>query len=228
MNKQQHLLTEVIKYAIIYDKKQGKKNIEVIKSIEEHHERKVHSTTITNLWKRYQETGLISNQWNIGGRPKLIMSEQEEMIEQLILDDRRITLNEVIQELDMSVSKQTMNRTLNDMGFKVYQSTVKPFLSNNSKRLILEFANRHSRWTEGDWSHVLFRDESKFQLSSADGRVFIRKEPTEEFRQEFYQSKVSQEKSIMLWGAISIEGPGPLVLVEGNLDSNGYLDLFSI
>ena len=76
-----------------------------------------------------------------------------------------------------------------------------------------------------NWQLIWFSDESRFLLERRDGRqrVYRRR------RERFAPNCVRQVDrygggSVMVWGAMSYNGRSDLVVVQGNLTANRYID----
>ena len=72
------------------------------------------------------------------------------------------------------------------------------------------------------WTNVIFSDESRFTVSSADGRQRI-------YRRRNAQCCVRERDrfgrgSVMVWGAINHRFQSQLVIVNGNLNAQRYID----
>ena len=65
----------------------------------------------------------------------------------------------------------------------------------------------------------VFSDESRFCISSNDGRVRVWREPDTSYdpRNLIYTQR--NAVSIMVWGCVGIYGVGDLVVVYGNMDN---------
>ena len=89
----------------------------------------------------------------------------------------------------------------------------------------LQWAQRHFRWGRQQWARVLFSDESRFNLSHHDGgiRVFRR-------RKERFADNCLIERdrfgggSVMVWGGIMGRMKTNLIVVQGNLNAQGYIN----
>ena len=76
------------------------------------------------------------------------------------------------------------------------------------------------------WKQVVFTDESKIKISCSDGRVFVWQNSTEEWMPTCTLGTVKTgEPSIMVWGCMSNDGVGPLVLMEGSVTGKKYRDI---
>ena len=160
------------------------------------------------------------------GRPKAINEEDLERLLDSCREDRVISVKERKEELDLEAGRFTINRALLDNGFKAYKARKKPPLSEDNIEKRLEFAFNHMDWSEYHWENVIFTDECAFRLISSNGRIFIRREEEDIWQEDAFQIHESQSPLMMIWGAISIDGCGPLVRAEGNIDAEGYIDIF--
>lgn len=77
----------------------------------------------------------------------------------------------------------------------------KPLISTKNARARLKFAQAHKDWSIGDWSRVLWSDESKFNLFSSDGIRYVRR-PSGSRNDKKYQVPTVKHGggSIMVWG----------------------------
>ena len=68
------------------------------------------------------------------------------------------------------------------------------------------------------WQHVIFGDESRFQLYPVDGRLRVRGLPGERFRPGCQAHRVQAGGgSVHVWGAFHNSAKSPLVLPDGYL-----------
>lgn len=71
----------------------------------------------------------------------------------------------------------------------------------------------------------MFTDESKFCRLGSDGKSYVRRRPGEEYSPRCTKSTVKGGGgSIMVWGAMSGTGVGPIHRVEGIMDQHVYVD----
>ena len=82
----------------------------------------------------------------------------------------------------MRAGRTTVNNRLLSCGYRAYRPTKKPLLTANQRRLRLEWAQRWLNLTVAHWQHVIFGDESRFQLYPVDGRLRVPLLPGERFR----------------------------------------------
>ncbi|GBL98363.1 hypothetical protein AVEN_187707-1 [Araneus ventricosus] len=59
------------------------------------------------------------------------------------------------------------------MGSQRRRPTRVPLLTAWHKSLLLSWARQHYHWTVDDWKHVIWSDESRFQLYRSDAHVRV-------------------------------------------------------
>ena len=103
-----------------------------------------------------------------------------------------------------------------------YQGTVSAKKIANTT-LRLEWAQRWRNLTVAHWQHVIFGDESRFQLYPVDGRLRVRRVPGERFRPGCQAHRVQAGGgSVHVWGAFHNSAKSPLVLPDGYLTAVFY------
>ena len=80
-------------------------------------------------------------------------------------------------------------------------------------------------WTEEEWSQVLFTDESLIKQFSSNRPAF-RRPKGQRYNPRYTVSSVRNCPSIMIWGAISCRGRGPIWFAPKNSTINGQIYLF--
>ncbi|KAI4898879.1 hypothetical protein NFI96_008975 [Prochilodus magdalenae] len=90
----------------------------------------------------------------------------------------------------------------------------------------LSFAREHQDWQIRHWHPVLFTDESRFTLSTCDGRDRVwRRRGERSAACSILQHDRFGSGSVMVWGGISLEGrTAPHVLARGSLTDIRYRD----
>jgi len=75
------------------------------------------------------------------------------------------------------------------------------------------------------WSRVLFCDESRFNLSTADGRIRVFRRKGERFAQTcLLERHCFGEGRVMVWRGIIGGRKTDLVIIIGSLNGHGYVD----
>ena len=70
----------------------------------------------------------------------------------------------------MQVSTQTVRNRLHDRGLNARRPYIVLSLTAHRRRARRDWARQYQRWNLGQWSHVMFSDESQFMLDFCDGR----------------------------------------------------------
>ena len=113
----------------------------------------------------------------------------------------------------MRAGRTKVNNRLLSRGCRAYRPTTKPLLTANHRRLRLEWAQRWRNLTVAHWQHVIFGDESRFQLYPVDGRLRVRRLPGERFRPGCQAHRVQAGGGLVhVWGAFHNSAESPLVL----------------
>ena len=77
-----------------------------------------------------------------------------------------------------------------------------------------------------DWIIIWFSDESKFNLIGSDGKCYCCRDAGEEYLNRILHKVVKHGGGhIMVWGVVTWNGPGCLIRVEGNMDSQQYCNI---
>ena len=92
-----------------------------------------------------------------------------------------------------------------------YRPPRKPPLTANHHRLCLEWAQRWQNLTMAHWQHVIFGDESRFDLYLVNGRLRFRRLPGDCFQQMCQAYRVQAGSgSVHVWGAFHSGAKPPL------------------
>ncbi|KAL9698867.1 hypothetical protein quinque_002308 [Culex quinquefasciatus] len=104
----------------------------------------------------------------------------------------------------------------------------KPKLDSRQKRSLKRIRNRwckaHKDWRIAQWKKVVYSDESTFTLFPTTGRVYV-------WRKEAYDLDCLKPTvkhgggSVMVWGAISWYGVGPITAVKGTMKADHYREV---
>lgn len=126
------------------------------------------------------------------------------------------------------ISRSTVSRRLNQVGLFGRVGVKKPLISMKNKKARLQFAKEHQHWSIDDWKKVLFSDETKINLFGNDGRRYVRRPESTRYDSRYQIPTVKHGGgNIMLWGAFSWQGVGPIVKIEGTMTAVMYKDILS-
>ncbi|GFX16271.1 transposable element Tcb2 transposase [Trichonephila clavipes] len=112
--------------------------------------------------------------------------------------------SQVAPLLGTPVSSRTIRRRLAEGHLGSRCSLRELPLTPTHRRLHLEWCLSRGNWTAAEWNHVVFNDESRFNLSSDDNRVRVWKLCVERLNPVFaLQRQATPTAGVMVWGAIT-------------------------
>ena len=160
------------------------------------------------------------------GRPR---SMSDRNIRYLAQEVRKITADELVQQMDeqlnISVSQRTIRSYLYEAGFHSRVGKRKPFISEQNRKKRLQWCKERRTW-DNEWKTVIWSDESRFTLYQNDAHVRVWRQPREAYDVDCLVPTYKHGGGgIMVWGCFVNNQPGPLVLVEGKLNSDGYIKI---
>ncbi len=118
----------------------------------------------------------------------------------------------------VSASRTTTHRHMQDMGFSCRIPCVKPLLNNRQRQKRLD-------WTAAEWSKVMFSDESKFCISFGNQGPRVWRKRGEAQNPRCLRSSVKFPQSVMVWGAMSSAGVGPLCFLRSKVNTAVYQEV---
>ncbi len=115
-------------------------------------------------------------------------------------------------EAGVKASSATTHRRVKEFGYSCHQRC-------------LTWAKEKKNWTVAHWSKVLFSDESKFCISFGNQGPGVWRKGGEAHSPSFFKSSVKFPPSVMIWGAMSSAGVGPLCFLKTNVTAPVYQDI---
>lgn len=120
-------------------------------------------STVNKVIKRYRDSSSTENRTR-SGRPKNLTERDTRHLVSNVKSDRRSTLHDITNEMPSKVSISTVRRALHEHSFNSRIAAKKPFISATNQAKRLAFALKHQNLTVDDWKHVLWTDESPFEI----------------------------------------------------------------
>ena len=134
-------------------------------------------------------------------------------------------LRERLSRTGTRVSVQTVRNRLHSAGLRARRPYVGVPLSQRHRQARLAWTRQHRRWTNQQWATVLFTDESRFLLDMLDRRRRVWRR-----RGERYANCAIVEHdrygggSLMVWGGISVRSRTELLVLNGTLIGQRYIN----
>ena len=119
----------------------------------------------------------------------------------------------------------------------MFPSCKKTVYFRKNRKARLEFAHAHKNWAIEQWSHILWSDESKFNLRHSDGKKYVKKKKKKKIRETPKHKQLNPSytrtafkhgggKGVMGWGCFTgISGLGPLLQINGIMERFVYRDI---
>ena len=171
--------------------------------------------TVNSILKRHAATGFLVP-GKSSGAPRKTTPRQDRAMLRMVWQDRFLSARALTARMrnlyGMRAGRTTVNNRLLSRVYWAYRPTTKPLLTTNHRRLHLEWAQRWRNLTVANWQHVIFGDESRFQLYPVDGRLRVRRLPGERFRPGCQAHRVQAGG-----GSGHNSAKSPLVLPDGYL-----------
>ena len=124
-------------------------------------------------------------------------------------------------------SVSTFLNRLQSAGLKAHGPYVGVLLTVRHRRLKLNWARGHCRWSRRRWNRVLFTNESRFNVQFADGRLQVWRRTGESMDDNnIVERDRYGDGSVMIWGGILVcdSGKTEFVSVNGRLNACQYCD----
>lgn len=183
--------------------------------------------TIHNLSTRYNTTGSVRDRPRPGQR-RVTSQRDDRNIRLTHLRDRFLPATVTARRL--GVTAQTIRNRLRQshLTIRARRPYTGQILTARHRAARLVWARRHLHWTRNDWNNVIFSDESRFTVSHADGRMRVYRRKNERFAHCCIRERDRfGGGSVMVWGGILGNAKTDLVIVQGNLNAQRYIDLLN-
>lgn len=184
--------------------------------------------TVARIIRRHRTTGTITTlRRGHCGRRRRLSIHTERLLHRASLINPRLTARELQVQVGghaMEVDRRTVCRTLSRSGLSVYRPVASPCLTPHRCQVRFQWARQHANWTRQQWDAVVFSDETSVQITSARSQ-FVRRRRGSRILQSHTRQMRPFTVKVMFWACISVDGPGPLVPVEGTMNARLYRDV---
>ncbi len=115
-------------------------------------------------------------------------------------------------EAGVKASRATTHRRVKEFGYRCRKGRI-------------SWAKEKKNWTVAQWSKVFFSDESKFCISFGNQGPRVWRKAGKVHSPSFLKFSVKFPQSVMIWGAMSSAGVGPLCSLKTNVTATVYQDI---
>ena len=184
--------------------------------------------TVRRWWTRFQEEGNHDRQRG-SGRPRITTARDDRFLRTLVLRDRFASTRLHGRYWWLGIGQRTSLRTVYrraiELGFRSRRPLIRIPLGPVHRQARLNWCRARQNWGIDEWGEIVFSDESRFCLDFHDGRIRVRRLPTERFLEAcILEHDRYGRGSVMVWGAINLTGRSQLVVIHGNLTGQRYVD----
>ena len=183
-----------------------------------------HRNTIILFRQRFRLTDGVADRRR-PGRPRATNPRTDRFITLTHL--RRRFQTAISSARQYGISKQTVLRRLRHARQPIWprRPYVGKMLTTRHRAARLKWAQLHFRWGRRQWARVLFSDESRFSLSHHDGLIRVFRKRGERFADNcLIDSDRFGGGSVMVWGGIMGRRKTNLIVEQGNLNVQGYIN----
>ena len=185
----------------------------------------VSKTAIHKIIKKKATFGTVAERPHTG-RSRISTLADDRYLMHLSRRNRFQTAGILMQQWNVQASISTVKRRLLAHGLRGCISVRRPPLTALHRRTRLAWCRERRHWTTEQWRHVAFTDESAFSLLTTTTRCYVRRKPAEAFSSVCISpSQKWRTPKLMVWGAISGDGIGPLQRCEGMVNQHKYKDI---
>ncbi|XP_075730308.1 XK-related protein 7 isoform X3 [Rhipicephalus microplus] len=129
------------------------------------------------------------------------------------------------KELGIQVSETTAKRHSAEAGLRMRVACHKPLLQKPNHAKWLQFARDHEPWTTSDWEKVVFTGETSFTTRWNLRQEAWRPENSRYSPKYPLEVAASDRSAVFVWGLVTKEGLGPLVLIKDTYTSECYCSI---
>ena len=172
--------------------------------------------TIERLRIRFNTTNS-TNDRQRSGRPQVTTARQNRFIVRQHLMNRFTTATETARNTmgthQRPISDDTVRRRLAANNLRCRRPARGPVLTQRHRQSRLQWALQRRNWRNQQWRNVVFSDESRYCISTEDGRTRVWRRRGERFNDDcMLERDPWGGPSIMVWGGIGLNSKlGPVI-----------------
>jgi transposase len=182
----------------------------------------VSRNSVFNIIKKKKMFGTVADRPR-KGRPRISNARDDRFLIRLSLTNRFLTAPCLLRAWHVKASLSTIKNRLLSVGLGGCIAKRKQPLTALHKQKRLEWCLARRQWTVEQWREVRFTDESAFCLLPNTIRQVVRRREGEEMAEGCVAiSHKWRTPKLMVWGAVSGSGVGPLHRCAGTVNQHVY------
>jgi transposase len=160
------------------------------------------------------------------GRPSKFNERDIRKLVRIMKRNRKNILEAIHEKLMVDVSKRTVQRKLLIIGIRSRSAIRKPFISKANAFKRLKWCSAHRGWSVKDWKRVIWSNESRIELWQGSRDRHVRRTKLERFHPDCVAPTMKHGGgSLMMWACFRWNKLGPIIVVDGTMDSQKYIDM---
>ena len=186
---------------------------------------KVSTASVSKLMKKYRAVGDVANIQR-KPRPKKLSPKDLKRVKRAVAARPKRTLKKTKAALNLDVCTETLRKTVRSMGYSSRRPRRVPLTSKKNISARFNWASGNLLRPASYWQRLCVTDESRFSCVGNDSLTRVWRKKDEAFKPACtVRRKQAGGGSVLVWGGLSVDGPGPLVWIKGTVDSEFYCDL---
>uniref|UniRef100_A0A8C1XSL4 Transposase Tc1-like domain-containing protein n=1 Tax=Cyprinus carpio TaxID=7962 RepID=A0A8C1XSL4_CYPCA len=162
------------------------------------------------------------------GRKRCTTDRENRSLMRIVKQNRFKNLSELHKEWTeawVKASRTTTHRRVKEFGYSCRISLVKPLLNHRQHQRRRTWAKEKKNWTVAQWSKVLFSDDSKFCISFGNQGPRVWRKGGDAHSPSCLKSSVKFPQTVVIWGAMSSAGVGPLCFLKTKVTVPVYQEI---
>ena len=150
------------------------------------------------------------------GRPPVCTTPIRQRLVQratLNAEHRRKSFEEIAFLENLDLDHRTIRAAFEKEKYFRRIAAEKPLINEHTRILRLQWAYEHRWWTPDQWARVIWTDEASIRCGYF-GQVYVTRRADEKYKAECLITKFRKYSAWMIWGCITSNGIGPLVVFE--------------
>ncbi|GFW90700.1 transposable element Tcb2 transposase [Trichonephila clavipes] len=181
-------------------------------------------SAVRNCWEQWTQKGTHARKTGSGATRKTTRREDRRIVRQALVDPTMIR-STIRADAGVAIVPQTISRHLGETNLK----SKRPFralpLTPEHRQLRLQWCQARSMCNVTDWPKIVFSDESRFVLGADDNRVRVWRRPGERYNSPHtVLCHTARTAGVMVWGAIAYDSWSTLIVINGTLTGQRYVD----
>uniref|UniRef100_A0A9J8C780 Transposase Tc1-like domain-containing protein n=1 Tax=Cyprinus carpio carpio TaxID=630221 RepID=A0A9J8C780_CYPCA len=160
--------------------------------------------------------------------PRCTTNRENRSLMRIVKKNRFKNLSELHKEwteAGVKASGAITHRRVKEFGYSCHFPLFMPLLNHRQRQRRLTWAKEKKNWTVAQWSKALFSDESKFCISFGNQGPRVWRKGGEAHSPSCLKFSVKFPQSVMIWGAVSCAGVGPLCFLKTKVIAPVYQEL---